>query len=122
MTRERKKLLLRSLDRQSRSAAAGRRPISVRIVWRGGEISDLEVEAAVYTHQALTRGAEMEAWLLDLARQGLDDGTIAARLTSEGYRSARCTHVPVETVRHIRQHHRVLRTRDRPTPATSQAG
>jgi hypothetical protein len=109
MTRERKKLLLRSLIDKVvlRRLAADR--ISVRIVWRGGEISDLEVEAAVHTHRSLTRGAEMEARLLDLARQGLDDETIAARLTSEGYRSARCTHVPVETVRHIRQHHRVLR-------------
>ena len=27
----------------------------------------------------------------------------------EGYRSARCGHVPVDTVRHIRESHRVLR-------------
>src|SRR3954454_20988338 len=116
MTRERKKLLLRSLIDKVvlRRLAADR--ISVRIVWRGGEISDLEVEAAVHTHRSLTRGAEMEARLLDLARQGLDDETIAARLTSEGYRSARCTHVPVETVRHIRQHHRVLRNKRQPHP------
>ena len=109
-------LLLRSLIDKVvlRRLAADR--ISIRIVWRGGEISDLEVEAAVHTHQALARGAEMEARLLDLARQGLDDGAIAARLTSEGYRSARCTHVPVETVRHIRQHHRVLRNERRTHP------
>ena len=45
MTRERKKLLLRSLIDKVvlRRLAADR--ISVRIVWRGGEISDLEVEA-----------------------------------------------------------------------------
>jgi hypothetical protein len=30
-------------------------------------------------------------------------------LTAEGYRSARCGHVPVDTVRHIREPHRVLR-------------
>ena len=94
MTRERRKALLRSLIDKVvlRRAAADR--ISVRIVWRGGEVSDLEVEAAVHTHRALTRGAEMEARLLDLARQGLDDATIAARLTSEGYRSARCGSCP----------------------------
>ena len=116
MTRERKKLLLRSLIDKVvlRRLAADR--ISVRIVWRGGEISDLEVEAAVHTHRFLTRGAEMEARLLDLARQGLDDETIAARLTSEGHRSARRAHVPVETVRHIRQHHRVLRNERRTHP------
>ena len=35
--------------------------------------------------------------------------TIAAQLTAEGHRSARCGHVPVDTVRHIREPHRVLR-------------
>ena len=51
----------------------------------------------------------MEARLLELARQGVDDATIAAQLTREGYRSARCGHVPVDTVRHVRESHRVLR-------------
>jgi DNA invertase Pin-like site-specific DNA recombinase len=109
MTRERKKALLRSLIDKVvlRRVAADR--ISLRVVWRGGEISELEIEVAVYTHRVLSRGAEMEARLLDLARQGVDDTTIAAQLTAEGYRSARCGHVPVDTVRHIREAHRVLR-------------
>jgi hypothetical protein len=109
MTRERKKALLRSLiDKVVLRRAAPDR-ISVRIVWRGGAISELEMEVAVYTHRVLSRGAEMEARLLDLARQGVDDATIAAQLTAEGHRSARCSHVPVDTVRHIRESHRVLR-------------
>ena len=83
--------------------------VSVRLVWRGGAVSELEVDVAVYTHRVLSRGAEMEARLLELARQGVDDATIAARLTAEGHRSARCDHVPVDTVRHIRESHRVLR-------------
>jgi DNA invertase Pin-like site-specific DNA recombinase len=109
MTRERRKALLRSLVDKVvlRRAAADR--ISVRTVWRGGAVSEFEVEVAVYTHRVLSRGAEMEARLLELARQGIDDATIAARLTAEGYRSARCAHVPVDTVRHIRESHRVLR-------------
>jgi DNA invertase Pin-like site-specific DNA recombinase len=109
MTRERRKALLRSLIDKVvlRRAAVDR--ISVRLVWRGAEISELEVAVAVYTHRVLPRGAEMEARLLDLARQGVDDATIAAQLTAEGYRSARCGHVPVDTVRHIRESHRVLR-------------
>ncbi len=109
MTRERKKALLRSLIDKVvlRRMAAGR--ISIRIVWRGGEISALEIEVAVYTHRVLARGVEMEARLLALARQGADDATIAAQLTREGYRSARCDHVSADTVRHIRHQHRVLR-------------
>jgi hypothetical protein len=109
MTRKRKKALLRSLiDKVVLRRAAPDR-VSVRIVWRGGAVSELEVEVAVYTHRVLPRGAEMEARLLDLARQGVDDATIAAQLTAEGHHSARCGHVPVDTVRHIRESHRVLR-------------
>jgi hypothetical protein len=109
MTQERRKALLRSLiDKVVLRRAAPDR-ISVRIVWRGGEVSDLVVEQAVNGLQALSRGAEMEARLLDLARQGVDDAAIAEQLTQEGYRSPRCGHVPVGTVRTIRQRCRVLR-------------
>jgi len=83
--------------------------INVRIVWRGGEVSEHVVEQAVHALHALTHGAEMEARLLDLARQGVDDVAIADRLTREGYRSPRCRHVPVWTVRTIRQRRGVLR-------------
>src|SRR3982751_2322288 len=87
MTPERKKELLRRLIDKGvlRRVAAER--IGIRIVWRGGEISALEIEVAVSTHRVLARGAEMEARLLALARQGVDDATIAAQLTREGYRS-----------------------------------
>ena len=109
MTRERRKALLRSLiDKVVLRRAAPDR-ISVRIVWRGGEVSDLVVEQAVNGLQDLSRGAEMEARLLDLARQGVDDAAIAELLTREGYRSPQCGHVPVGTVRTIRQRCRVLR-------------
>ena len=116
MTRERKKALLRSLiDRVVlRRTAADR--IRIRIVWCGGEVSALEIEVAVSTHRVLARGAEMEARLLALARQGVDDATIAAQLTREGYRSARCGHVSVDTVRHVRHQHRVLRDGRRAHP------
>src|SRR4029453_8918355 len=116
MARERKKALLRSLIDKVvlRRMAADR--ISLRIVWRGGEISALEIEVAVYTHRGLARGAEMGARLLERARQGRDDARIAPQLSREGSRSARCHHVPVGTVHHIRQHHRVLREWRRARP------
>ena len=70
MTRERKKALLRSLiDKVVLQRMAADR-ISIRIVWRGVETSEFEIEVAVYTHGVLSRGVEMEARLLDLARQG----------------------------------------------------
>lgn len=62
----------------------------VRIVWRGGAVSEFEIEMRVNAITKLRRGAEMEKRLLDLARDGLSDDEIAGILTREGHRSARC--------------------------------
>ena len=59
----------------------------VRVVWRGGATSDLEVKLTVNSVSRLTRGAEMRDRVLDLSRQGVTDETIAAILTREGHRS-----------------------------------
>jgi hypothetical protein len=82
--------------------------ITIRIAWRGGEVSELEGEPHVHALSALSRGTEMEARLLELARQGLDDEAVAKILTNEGYRSARSSQVPLRTVQVVRQRHRVL--------------
>jgi DNA invertase Pin-like site-specific DNA recombinase len=62
----------------------------VRIVWRGGEVTDLEVKMKVNSVGKLTRGTEMRDRVLDLARDGVADGEIAAALTREGHRSPNC--------------------------------
>lgn len=76
---------------------------SVRIVWRGGAVSELAVARPVTRMASLARGAEMRERLLELARAGLPDVEIAATLTREGHRSPRCPDrvLPV-TVQHIR--------------------
>jgi len=106
--REDKKALLRSLIDKVVLDRVERDRISIRIVWRGGEVSQLEVEPRVHAMSALSRATEMEARLLELARQGVDDVTIARILTEEGHRSARCSYVPARTVQIVRQQHRVL--------------
>lgn len=62
----------------------------VRIVWRGGEVTDLEVKMKVNSVGKLTRGNEMRDRVLDLARNGVPDAEIAAALTREGHRSPNC--------------------------------
>ena len=62
----------------------------VRIVWRGGAVSNLEVKMKVNSVAKLTRGAEMRDRVLDLARSGMPDDQIAAALTGEGHRSPTC--------------------------------
>ena len=85
------------LDRGTRDVAR------VRIVWRGGAVTDLEVKMRVNSIANLTRGGEMRDRLLDLARAGMADDEIATVLTGEGHRSPNCAQkvLPI-TVQRIR--------------------
>jgi DNA invertase Pin-like site-specific DNA recombinase len=76
----------------------------VRIVWRGGAVSNLEVKMKVNSVAKLTRGTEMRDRVLDLARNGIPDEEIAAVLTGEGHRSPNCENMVLPiTVAQIRR-------------------
>jgi DNA invertase Pin-like site-specific DNA recombinase len=62
----------------------------VRIVWRGGAVSEIAVKIRVGSVANLTRGAEMRERVIELARTKMHDDEIAAVLTSEGHRSPNC--------------------------------
>jgi hypothetical protein len=82
----------------------GERDIShVRIVWRGGAVSELDVKMRVNSVANLGRGVEMRARALELAHAHMHDDEIAAILTSEGHRSPNCVEkvLPI-TVQRIR--------------------
>jgi len=86
------------LDRGERDVAL------VRIVWRGGAVSDLEVKLKVNSVAKLARGTEMRDRVLDLARDGTPDDEIASTLTSEGHRSPNCENMVLPiTVGRIRR-------------------
>jgi DNA invertase Pin-like site-specific DNA recombinase len=76
----------------------------VRIVWRGGAVSNLDVKLKVNSVAKLTRGPEMRDQVLALARNGIPDNEIAAALTGEGHRSPNCENrvLPI-TVSQIRR-------------------
>ena len=76
----------------------------VRIVWRGGAVSNLDVKMKVNSVAKLTRGTEMRNRALELAGNGMPDDAIAAVLTGEGHRSPTCenTVLPI-TVGQIRR-------------------
>jgi DNA invertase Pin-like site-specific DNA recombinase len=77
---------------------------TVRVVWRGGAVSQLTIKRAVGRLEALTRGAEMRERVIALARTDIPDEEIAARLTDEGHRSPSCAErVLPATIRRIRQ-------------------
>ena len=76
----------------------------VRVVWRGGAVTDLKVRMKVNSVSKLTRGMEMRARVLDLARAGKSDVEIATVLTYEGHRSPNCEDkvlpITVQRIRH----------------------
>jgi Recombinase/Recombinase zinc beta ribbon domain len=114
VTRGHRKALLRCLIDKVVMRRSTRDCVQLRIVWRGGAVTALEVGIAVGALTSLARGAEMEARVLDLARGGTEDVAIAALLTQEGFRSPRHSQVLVNTVRAIRRRHRVLQAPSRP--------
>jgi DNA invertase Pin-like site-specific DNA recombinase len=76
----------------------------VRVIWRGGAVTNIEVKMKVNSITKLTRGIEMRARVLDLARDGMPDVEIANLLTREGHRSPNCENkvLPI-TVQRIRR-------------------
>ena len=108
VSREHRKALLRCLIDKVALRRTARDAASVRVVWRGGEVSEFTVALTVNALAALPRAAEMETRVLELARDGLHDDEIVRVLTAEGHRSPwRTEEVLPGTVQRIRLHHRV---------------
>jgi DNA invertase Pin-like site-specific DNA recombinase len=76
--------------------------VEVRIVWRGGAVSELEVPVPVGSLNDLSNYEEMEAELLTLEAEGNSDEQIARTLTENGYRSSHSDRVLPSTVKAIR--------------------
>jgi hypothetical protein len=89
VSREHRKALLRCLIDKVILRRTGRDATAVRIVWRGGEVSELLVALPVNALAALPRGREMEARVVELALAGMRDMEIVRTLTAEGHRSTR---------------------------------
>ena len=62
----------------------------VRIVWRGGAFTEIQIKRRVGSVANLSRGAEMRERALELACTKMHDDEIAAVLTREGHRSPNC--------------------------------
>jgi hypothetical protein len=104
VSRAHRKALLRCLIDKVVMRRAERDRAAVRIVWRGGETTELDVLMPVNALTALPRCAEMEARVCELARRGVDDAEIRRLLIVEGHRSPLCAEdVLLSTVRDIRR-------------------
>src|SRR5215213_5049577 len=116
LTTARKKALLRCLIDKLVIHRSAPDTIRMRLVWRGGDASALDIPVAVGSLAALSRHAELEARLLELARAGQGDAAIAAALTADGHRSPMRDRVLPSTVRSIRLRHGLLLQRSQSHP------
>jgi DNA invertase Pin-like site-specific DNA recombinase len=117
LTRESKKALLRCLIDKIVIHRQVQDRVQTRIVWRGGDITTLEIPVPVGSFADLSSAAEMEQIILDLSRQGKLDEEIAEHLTALGHRSPMQTdRVLPNTVKIVRLKHRVFQKRSQSHP------
>jgi DNA invertase Pin-like site-specific DNA recombinase len=90
--------------------------VEVRIVWRGGATTDLQVPVPVGALADLAGAQEMERIILERSRQEATDEIIAAELTAQGYRSPMRLVVLPSTVRSIRLQHGLFQVRSQSHP------
>jgi DNA invertase Pin-like site-specific DNA recombinase len=106
-----KKALLRALiDKVVAHRPDGRRGdrVRIRVVWRGGATTSIELPVPVGRLADRTGAAKMEETILRLAREKKSDAEIAATLTAQGFRSPHAITVLPSTVKAIRLRHRVM--------------
>ena len=117
LTRENKKALLRCLIDKVVIHRQVQDRVQTRIVWRGGDITTLEIPVPVGSFADLSTAAEMERIILDLSRQGKPDEEIAEHLTALGHRSPMQTgRVLPNTVKIVRLKHHIFQKRSQSHP------
>ncbi len=116
LSRIQKKALLRCLLEKVVVQRVGRDRVQVRIVWRGGEVTECEIPMSVGSFAALSSGQELEARVLQLHAAGKSDQAIAQELTAAGFRSPMRQELLVSTVQGLRLKHRRFITRHQSHP------
>ncbi len=120
MTTAHKKALLRCLIDKVVIHRTEPDTIHGRIVWRGGDVSVFDIAVSVGSLAALSQYPEMEARILELARAGADDASIAAELSAAGFHSPLHSEVRRSTVQAIRLRHGLLHAKQQSHPRRVQ--
>lgn len=111
-----KKALLRTLIDKVVLQRLARDRVQVRLVWRGGETTTLEVPVHVGAWTDLA-GADMaEQIIVAESRRGVPDEEIARLLSARGFRSPQRRQMLPSTVRSIRLRHRIFHQRHQSHP------
>ncbi len=117
LSRTQKKALLRCLIDKVVVHRHPQDQLQTRIVWKGGDVTTLNIPITVGSIDALSNGSELESRILALSHDGVSDETIAQQLTAEGFRSPMDPHrVLANTVRCTRLKYGVVITRSQSHP------
>ncbi len=105
LTPAHQKELLRSLIRRVILARPVPATLEVKIVWVSGAVTPLVLRLPTYRTVEMPRYDQFVARVAALSREGTSDQEIAARLTAEGFRSARQEPIGKELVGKVRRAH-----------------
>jgi predicted DNA-binding transcriptional regulator AlpA len=104
--RAQRKALLRCLiDKVILRRLEHRDHVHTRIVWRGGEVTELDVVVTIGSVRDLSGFEQMEARILELEASGQPDEQIARLLTEDGFRSPKHDVLLASTVKSLRLKH-----------------
>jgi len=85
--------------------------VALRVVWQGGDVTELTVPITVGRFEQLRDHRQIEATILALAKEGRTDKEIARRLTVAGHRSPRHSSFLPSTVRRVRREHGLVHSK-----------
>src|SRR4029434_11113345 len=86
LSRTQKKALLRCLLDKVVVQRVGRDQVQIRIVWRGGAVTECVILIPVGSLAELSTGQELEARVLALHKMGKRDEDIVQELSAAGFR------------------------------------
>ena len=90
--------------------------VTMRVVWRGGEVTEELIAVTVGRFAQLPDAKQMEATIIAMAREGKTDRQIAEHLTHAGYRAPRSKGVLPSMVTRVRRSHGIVHMEAHPTP------
>jgi len=109
MKTSQKKALLRTLIDKVVLHRIATDQVRVRLVWRGGQTTTVEMRVPVSSFARLSDWQQIQDSVAHLACEGQTDEQIAAVLTANGHRAPSGGDITVATVRKIRFKNRLLR-------------
>jgi len=116
LSRMQKKALLRCLLDKVVIQRVGRDQVQIRIVWRGGDVTECVIPIPVGSLAELSTSQELEAHVLQLYHAGKTDDEIVRELSAAGFRSPMHQKLLVSTVRNLRLKHHCFQTRHQSHP------